>query len=197
VKQPLFMDHIILRGCSLRNTDWIVGLSVYTGPDTKAMLNSREAPAKSPHLQTILNRLLYGLFLVLFCMVCVFGTFAYLWEATNRDTTNYLQRKNFGFPSKFEISGSTIFRLWQKITTFIITFSHLIPMSLYVALEVVKLSLALWIFIDDDMIDPDTGMSALARNSDLVEEMGQIEIVFSDKTGTLTANKMEFVRSSV
>ncbi len=51
--------------------------------------------------------------------------------------------------------------------------------------------------MDEEMVDDDTKMTALARNSDLVEELGQVEIVFSDKTGTLTCNKMEFVRCSI
>lgn len=196
-QHPLFLDHVILRGCSLRNTDWMVGYSVYTGPDTKAMLNSRDAPAKQPHLQILLNRLLYGLFGVLGLMVTVFGVFAYIWEANNKDKTDYLQRENFTFDASVQPSFAALFRLWQKITTFIITFSHLIPMSLYVALEVIKLSLALWIYMDEEMVDDEHHQSALARNSDLVEELGQVEIVFSDKTGTLTCNKMEFVRCSI
>ena len=38
---------------------------------------------------------------------------------------------------------------------------------------------------------------ALCRNSDLIEDLGQVEFVFSDKTGTLTQNKMEFKKTSV
>jgi len=41
------------------------------------------------------------------------------------------------------------------------------------------------------MYDKDTGFS-MCRNSDLIEEMGQVEFIFSDKTGTLTCNIMEF-----
>lgn len=41
------------------------------------------------------------------------------------------------------------------------------------------------------MYDIETGFST-CRNSDLIEEMGQVEFIFSDKTGTLTCNIMEF-----
>jgi len=42
------------------------------------------------------------------------------------------------------------------------------------------------------MFDVEDGKFALCRNSDLIEELGQVEFIFSDKTGTLTQNKMEF-----
>lgn len=50
---------------------------------------------------------------------------------------------------------------------------------------------------DAKMYDLETEKFALCRNSDLIEELGQIDFVFSDKTGTLTQNKMLFRKCSV
>jgi P-type E1-E2 ATPase len=47
------------------------------------------------------------------------------------------------------------------------------------------------------MYDKETEKFALCRNSDLIEELGQIDFIFSDKTGTLTQNKMIFKKCSV
>jgi len=62
----------------------------------------------------------------------------------------------------------------------------MIPISLYVIIEVLKLILAGLIRGDECMKDEETNKKAECRNSDLIEELGQIEFVFSDKTGTLT-----------
>ena len=48
-----------------------------------------------------------------------------------------------------------------------------------------------------DMYYPLTDTPALCRTSSLVEELGQIEYIFSDKTGTLTRNEMEFRQCSI
>lgn len=76
--------------------------------------------------------------------------------------------------------------------TFIILYNNLIPISLIVTMEVVKFQQAQLINSDLDMYYPVTDTPALCRTSSLVEELGQIEYVFSDKTGTLTRNEMEF-----
>lgn len=68
----------------------------------------------------------------------------------------------------------------------------MIPISLYVVIELTKLGQANLINADVRMFFPEDMQFALCRNSDLVEELGQVEFVFSDKTGTLTQNKMEF-----
>ena len=59
-------------------------------------------------------------------------------------------------------------------------------------MEVVKFQQAQLINSDLDMYYAKTDTPALCRTSSLVEELGQIEYVFSDKTGTLTCNEMEF-----
>jgi len=68
----------------------------------------------------------------------------------------------------------------------------MIPISLYVVIEMTKLGQSKLINEDVRMFFAEDMQFALCRNSDLVEELGQVEFVFSDKTGTLTQNKMEF-----
>merc|ERR1740127_361312 len=70
-------------------------------------------------------------------------------------------------------------------------------MSLYIVYEMLKLVLAFQVNQDKQMKDPETDTRAEARTSDLMEEMGQIDFVFSDKTGTLTKNEMVFARCHV
>jgi phospholipid-transporting ATPase len=69
--------------------------------------------------------------------------------------------------------------------------------SLIVTMEVVKYQQAALINSDLDMYYPRTDTPALARTSSLVEELGQIEYIFSDKTGTLTCNEMEFRQCTI
>ena len=87
--------------------------------------------------------------------------------------------------------------LTTDILTFIILYNNLIPISLIVTMEVVKFQQAQLINSDLDMYYARSDTPALCRTSSLVEELGQIEYVFSDKTGTLTCNEMEFRCCSV
>jgi len=87
------------------------------------------------------------------------------------------------------------------ITTDILTFYHPLqqphPISLIVAMEVVKFQQAAPIGSDLDMYYARTGTPAFCRTSSLVEELDQIEFIFSDKTGMLTRNEMEFKCASI
>jgi phospholipid-transporting ATPase len=73
----------------------------------------------------------------------------------------------------------------------------MIPISLYVALEIVKLSLAYLLANDIEMYFEEDDKRAVCRTSDLIEELGQVEFIFSDKTGTLTCNVMDFKKCSI
>lgn len=114
---------------------------------------------------------------------------------------NMLFRIKVGlYIQKYIILDQTTVNIYQwfiKLLTFEVAYSHLIPISLYVALEIVKIIQSLLIFYDDKIFDENIDRPSIARTSDLIEELGQVDFIFSDKTGTLTQNIMEFMKCSI
>ncbi|XP_078072910.1 putative phospholipid-transporting ATPase IA isoform X3 [Mustelus asterias] len=183
---PLGQDQILLRGAQLRNTQWVHGIVVYTGHDTKLMQNTTQAPLKLSNVERITNvqiLLLFGVLLFI-SLVCAIGST--IWTSRHAKGDWYLD---------FSGSGASYFGL--NFLTFIILFNNLIPISLLVTLEVVKFIQAFFINWDMDMIYEPTNTPAMARTSNLNEELGQVKYIFSDKTGTLTCNVMEFKKCTV
>eukprot|EP00736_Rhodelphis_marinus_P013787 Rmarinus@m.20920 len=180
---PLTLNNVMLRGCVLKNTKWMVGLAVYTGHDTKLMKNATEAPSKRSRLEREANHQIVTMFLLNFvlCVISVIGT--RVWKGANEDDHWYLLAEGD------ERSG-IIF----DYIVFLILYNNMIPISLYVSMEIVKLVQAYLINVDLAMYHEETDTPAMARTSNLNEELGQVDYVFSDKTGTLTCNIMEFRR---
>uniref|UniRef100_A0AAY4AQT0 Phospholipid-transporting ATPase n=1 Tax=Denticeps clupeoides TaxID=299321 RepID=A0AAY4AQT0_9TELE len=182
---PLGPDQVLLRGAQLRNTQWVVGIIVYTGHDSKLMQNSTKAPLKRSNVERVTNVQILVLFCILLVMAMVSSVGAAIW---NREHTQekcwYLFHDistNFGY----------------NLLTFIILYNNLIPISLLVTLEVVKFTQALFINWDVEMYYPETDTPAMARTSNLNEELGQVKYLFSDKTGTLTCNVMHFKKCTI
>uniref|UniRef100_A0A8C9MY22 Phospholipid-transporting ATPase n=1 Tax=Serinus canaria TaxID=9135 RepID=A0A8C9MY22_SERCA len=180
---PLGSDQILLRGAQLRNTQWVHGIVVYTGHDTKLMQNSTSPPLKMSNVERITNIQILILFCILIAMslICSIGSAIWNRRHTGRDWYLDLNSSNFGL----------------NFLTFIILFNNLIPISLLVTLEVVKFIQAYFINWDIDMHYEPTDTAAMARTSNLNEELGQVKYIFSDKTGTLTCNVMQFKKCTV
>lgn len=183
--EPLGPDQILLRGAILRNTGWIYGIVIYTGRDTKLMKNSTVAPLKRSTVDKLTNVQILLLLGVLFIMCLICSIFNLLWNKRRADTDWYIGLEN--------ISQNFFYNL----LTFFILFNNLIPISLQVTLEVVRFVQAIFINVDVHMYHVDTDTPAMARTSNLNEELGQVKYVFSDKTGTLTRNVMEFKKCTV
>ncbi|VDN13810.1 unnamed protein product [Dibothriocephalus latus] len=83
------------------------------------------------------------------------------------------------------------------VMTAFIMFHTIIPISLQVSLEVVRFIQAFFINWDQKMYDPESDTAAMARTSNLNEDLGKVKHIFSDKTGTLTRNVMEFKRCTI
>ncbi|KAG8453626.1 hypothetical protein GDO86_000310 [Hymenochirus boettgeri] len=183
---PLGPDQILLRGAQLRNTQWVHGIVVYTGHDTKLMQNSTKPPLKLSNVERITNIQILLLFCTLITISLVCSVGSVIWNSQHGENDWYLNL-NYGGASNFGLN----------FLTFIILFNNLIPISLLVTLEVVKFIQAYFINWDVDMHYEPTDTAAMARTSNLNEELGQVKYIFSDKTGTLTCNVMQFKKCSI
>uniref|UniRef100_A0A8C2G470 Phospholipid-transporting ATPase n=1 Tax=Cyprinus carpio TaxID=7962 RepID=A0A8C2G470_CYPCA len=183
---PLGPDQILLRGAQLRNTQWVHGIVVYTGHDTKLMQNSTSPPLKLSNVERITNFQILVLFgcLLAISLVCSIGQT--IWKYQYGNDAWYMDL-NYGGAANFGLN----------FLTFIILFNNLIPISLLVTLEVIKFVQAFFINWDTDMLYEATNTPAMARTSNLNEELGQVKYIFSDKTGTLTCNVMQFKKCTV
>ncbi|OWR45528.1 hypothetical protein KGM_215959 [Danaus plexippus plexippus] len=184
---PLGLEQMLLRGAMLRNTSWLHALVVYTGHETKLMKNSTKGvrPLKRSSIDRQTNTHILMLFIILLVLSLLSAACNELW-LRRRASDWYIgideaQNAHFGF----------------NFLTFLILYNNLIPISLQVTAEIVRFFQAKFIAMDSEMYHEETDTPALARTSNLNEELGMVRYVFSDKTGTLTCNVMEFRKCSI
>uniref|UniRef100_A0AAQ5YYW7 Phospholipid-transporting ATPase n=1 Tax=Amphiprion ocellaris TaxID=80972 RepID=A0AAQ5YYW7_AMPOC len=182
-------DKVLLRGCTLRNTEWCFGLVVFGGPDTKLMQNSGKTVFKRTsidHLMNVLVLCIFG-FLATMCTILAIGNA--IWEVKEGSVfTAFLPREN-----GIDASLSSFLTFWS----YVIVLNTVVPISLYVSVEIIRLGNSFYIDWDRKMYYPKSDTPAQARTTTLNEELGQIKYIFSDKTGTLTQNIMTFNRCSI
>jgi len=191
---PLDPGQILLRDSKLRNTEYIYGVVIFTGHDSKVMQNSTKSPSKRSTIEKKMDYIIYTLFTVLI-LISVISSIGFVIK-TKYQTPNwwYLRPDNIDNqydPTKIGVAGMS------HLITALILYGYLIPISLYVSIEVVKVLQATFINQDIQMYDDDTGTPADARTSNLNEELGQVDTILSDKTGTLTCNQMDFLKCSI
>ena len=184
---PLAPDQLLLRGATLRNTPWVHGIVVFTGHETKLMRNATATPIKRTQVERMVNIQILTLVSILIALSIISSVGDIIVRTTAKQKLAYLYYDDAHGPRHF---FSDIFTYW-------VLYSNLVPISLFVTIEVVKYYHAFLINSDLDIYYDRTDTPAICRTSSLVEELGQIEYIFSDKTGTLTCNMMEFRQCSI
>lgn len=188
--------NIVLRGCELKNTAWAVGVVVYAGKETKVMLNSSGAPSKRSRLESHMNgeTLILSVMLVTLCLVV--SILNGIWLVVHKSELTdmqYFRLKDYstGVTKNYNYYGvaMTVFIIFLMA---VIVFQIMIPISLYISMELVRLGQAYFMARDLNLYDESSKSSFNCRALNINEDLGQIKYVFSDKTGTLTENKMEF-----
>ncbi|KAH1131317.1 hypothetical protein J1N35_002695 [Gossypium stocksii] len=195
---PLSPQQLLLRDSKLRNTDYIFGVVIFTGRDTKVIQNSTEPPSKRSKIEKRMDNIVYFLFAVLVGLSIIGSIFFGI--ETREDLENGKMRRWYLRPDDTTIyynpKRAAVAAILQFLTALML-YSYLIPISLYVSIEIVKVLQSIFINQDLHMYHEETDKPAHARTSNLNEELGQVDTILSDKTGTLTCNSMEFIKCSI
>ncbi|MBA0689272.1 hypothetical protein Goari_007007, partial [Gossypium aridum] len=198
-QHPLSPQQLLLRDSKLRNTDYIYGAVVFTGHDTKVMQNATDPPSKRSKIEKTMDRVIYLMFFIVFIMGFVGSIFFGI--ATENDYEGGRIKKRWYLrPDNAEIffdpERAPVAAIYHFLTALLL-YSYFIPISLYVSIEIVKVLQSIFINQDSHMYYEEADKPAHARTSNLNEELGQVDTILSDKTGTLTCNSMEFIKCSI
>lgn len=141
---PLSDKQLLLRGAKLVNTDYVFALTIATGPDTKLILNRSVKQTKFPSFEKQMNRMIV-VSVVLNAMVCILLACYFYWNTTTvKWSANFLPQV-----TSLRVKSGSDWGL--AFVTLYILFSWMIPQSLYVTVELVKLGQSIFINIDQEL----------------------------------------------
>jgi len=187
--EPISINNLLLRGCNLRNTDWILGVVVFTGFDTKIMMNAGITPSKRSRIARELNwNVIYNFFLLLVMCLVSGLVMGIVWGQGDNSIAFFEFGSIGGTPA---LDGFITF--WAAV----ILFQNMVPISLYISLEIIKTCQAFFIYSDSEMYYEKIDYPCTPKSWNISDDLGQIEYIFSDKTGTLTQNVMEFKKATI
>ena len=169
---PLGPSQILLRESKLRNTPYVYGVVIFAGHDSKVMQNATKSPSKRSRIEKKIDYIIYILFTLLVLISLI-------------SSSGFAVKTKFGMPKWWYLQPQNTTSLYDPtkpffagifhLVTALILYGYLIPISLYVSIEVVKVLQAPFINQDIQMYDEETGKPAQSRTSNLNEELGALD----------------------
>ena len=184
---PLDSKQLLLKGAKLKNTQWVIGIVVYSGLDCKIMKNSKDPVTKYSSVEKLMNQALIYIF-IFQGILCIISAIlrGYYYKKNKLNKADGIV-KSFGY-TMYSYTKESFFNYF----TYLLLLNTLIPISLIITVEVVKLFQGYFMQKDKYSYSKIRKKFLRVNSVSLNEECGMVNYIFTDKTGTLTCNKMVF-----
>lgn len=184
-------SNFIPRTCVLKNTRWVLGCAVYTGKDSKIAQNSVKSRYKVSSISLISDKLTFILisFQFFYCFILTFHQLIWKKLSSSNDSYWYLNIDvNGNIDNNIKFFPETLY----SFCAFFLISQFLIPISLIITLDLIRYIQTIFITKDLSMYDSELNYFPVVNTPGLNEDLGRVAYILSDKTGTLTQNKMKY-----
>lgn len=170
---PVTMSNVALRGCWLKNTDWVYGVVLYAGVDTKMMRNLKNTGLKFSTMETKLNRMIVAIFVFNAFLLVASMCFAYV-----GNFSTYLRAPLAWYTTQvgpeFVDSPSDARVFVGQLMNFYVIYTFVIPISVFISVELCRVVQALWMIWDEEMRSYNDGPLSQAEQEEIALEQGDL-----------------------
>ena len=200
---------MVRRGSFLRDTKYIQGMVIYVGKDAMIQKTKKSMEPKLTHNSLLFEKIhkhgnRYILFILVLSALLTLGSTIF----TNTNEDQYAYHK---YTKRSDFMGEAEDLFLVAISNLVLI-SHAIPSSIYIAVEIVRIYHKRALFSDNKLLKTEsikqvdffkkiTGnydgdenqVSVMALQSSVLENLGQIDLLMTDKTGTMTKQRLRMM----
>ena len=196
-KHPINIKNILLRGSRLKNVDYVYGIVIYNGHDTKLMQNIEHSSTKLSTIDIKLNFIILIIFIMLLIMIAISSVIGIKLRSEN--LPNYQKNETRAEYLLYynRTSPNHALEITRIISNNFLIYNTLIPISIFIIFTFCKIMQTIYLqqFSPEYRKEPTDNIKCY--NTGLMDELGLVKYIFSDKTGTLTKNEMVFKGCSI
>ena len=191
------IKNVLLRGSRLKNVDYVYGIVLYTGNDTKILQNINHFSLKLSSVDKSINKVIIFIFVMRMFLIFIFMILQIYFRLKHLPNYEKNELKWDYIFVYFDGKKKNVFEGLKAFTSLFILTGSFLPISVIIMNHVIKAFQVFYIERCDENLQKEKGDKVKSLSNTLLEDLGMVKYILSDKTGTITKNELTFKACSI